>query len=140
MSVTGLEHVLLLSDDIERARDFYERALGLRCGDRPPLEFPGYWIYAGDTPCLHIADRDSYRAHAATLGLEVPERSSGPGPVDHIAFSAGDYDELSRRLTRAGVEPVRNDVPGGGPRQLFFDDPDGQRVEINLRGPDGNGR
>jgi catechol 2,3-dioxygenase-like lactoylglutathione lyase family enzyme len=131
--VTALEHVLLLTDDIERTREFYEQALGLRAGERPPLEFAGYWLYAGDTACLHIADRDSYRAHAGGLGLDVPERVTGPGPVDHLAFSAGDYDELIGRLTRRGVQPIRNDVPGGGPRQLFFDDPDGQRVEINVK-------
>lgn len=135
MSVTELEHVLVLTSDLERAREFYERGLGLRVGERPPLEFTGYWLYAGDTPCLHIADRASYRAHAQTLGLDVPEASQPPGPVDHIAFAAHDYDDVDRRLAHLGIEPIRNDVPGGGPRQLFFDDPDGVRVEINVKAP-----
>ncbi|MFL5862585.1 MAG: VOC family protein [Solirubrobacteraceae bacterium] len=142
----GLEHVLVLSDDIEAAREFYERAVGLRTGDRPPLEFAGYWLYAGDSPCLHIADRGSYAAHARTLGLSVGDPSAGPadagrgpapgpgpGPVDHVAFSASDYDAVTQRLARAGIEAVLNDVPGGGPRQFFFDDPHGLRVEINVR-------
>jgi catechol 2,3-dioxygenase-like lactoylglutathione lyase family enzyme len=135
LGVIELEHVLVLSADIERACEFYERALGLRVGERPPLEFAGYWLYAGATPCLHIADRASYRAHAETLGLGVPERAEGPGPVDHIAFSAADYDELDQRLARLGVEPIRNDAPGGVLRQLFLDDPDGVRVEINVKAP-----
>ena len=132
----GLEHVLVLSDDIEAAREFYERAVGLRTGDRPPLQFAGYWLYAGDSPCLHIADRGSYRTHAATMGLSVGEPdngSRGSGPVDHVAFSASDYDAVTQRLAAAGIDPVRNDVPGGGPRQLFFDDPEGLRVEINVK-------
>jgi len=135
LGVSELEHVLVLCDDIETAADFYQRALGLRVGDRPPLQFDGYWLYAGDTPCLHIADRASYRAHARTLGLDVGERAAAPGtgPVDHLAFSAGDYDAVTERLAAAGIEPVRNDVPGGGPRQLFFSDPDGLRVEINVK-------
>ena len=54
------------------------------------------------------------------------------GQVDHIAFGATDYDAVAERLVRAGVEPVRRQIPGGGPRQFFFDDPDGQRVEINV--------
>jgi catechol 2,3-dioxygenase-like lactoylglutathione lyase family enzyme len=131
-SVSELEHVLVLSDDIEAAREFYERAVGLRSGDRPPLQFDGYWLYAGDTPCLHIADRAQYAAHARTMGLAVDGGGAG-GAVDHIAFSDADYDAVSERLARAGIEPVRNDVPGGGPRQFFFDDPDGLRVEINVR-------
>jgi lactoylglutathione lyase len=136
--VSELEHVLVLSDDIEATCQFYESALGLRAGDRPPLEFGGYWLYAGSVPCLHIADRAAYRAHAATLGLNVGERVAGVGgsgssPVDHIAFSASDYDAVTARLAAAGIEPVRNDVPGGGPRQLFFSDPEGLRVEINVK-------
>jgi len=136
--VSELEHVLVLSDDIDAARRFYESALGLRTGDRPPLQFDGYWLYAGSVACLHIADRASYRAHAATLGLSVSARAgevggSGSGPVDHIAFNASDYDAVTDRLASAGIEPVRNDVPGGGPRQLFFYDPEGLRVEINVK-------
>jgi catechol 2,3-dioxygenase-like lactoylglutathione lyase family enzyme len=133
LGVSELEHVLVLSDDIDRTARFYERALGLRIGDRPPFAFGGYWLYAGNTPCLHIGDRASYRSHSETLGLSVPAQPGGTGPVDHIAFSAGDYDEVSTRLAQAGIEPVRNDVPGGGPRQLFFDDPEGLRVEINVK-------
>jgi catechol 2,3-dioxygenase-like lactoylglutathione lyase family enzyme len=133
--VTAMEHVLVLSDDIDAARHFYESALGLTAGDRPPLQFNGYWLYAGGVACLHIADRASYRAHAATLGLSVGERVFDPrtAPVDHIAFNASDYEAVTARLASAGIEPVHNDVPGGGPRQLFFDDPEGLRVEINVK-------
>ncbi len=139
LGVTELQHVLVLSDDIDRAADFYERALGLRVGERPPFDFTGYWLYAGVTPCLHIADRRSYRAHAAGYGLEVPERIDGPGPVDHIAFGADDYQAAYERLTSAGIEPTCRQIAGGGPRQLFFFDPEGLRVEINVReaGADG---
>jgi len=76
MSVTSIEHVLVLADDIERTRDFY-------CDD-------------------------------------------------HIAFTAGDYDTLVERLHRCGVASVTNAVPGG-PRQVFVEDPNGVRVEINVR-------
>jgi catechol 2,3-dioxygenase-like lactoylglutathione lyase family enzyme len=130
--VSALDHVLVLSDDIERSREFYEDAVGLRVGARPPLEFDGFWLYAGERPCLHIAHRGSYRAHAQTLGLTVGEQAGGPGPVDHIAFVAPDYDAVCQRLERCDLQPVRNDVPGGGPRQFFFFDPDGARVEINV--------
>jgi catechol 2,3-dioxygenase-like lactoylglutathione lyase family enzyme len=136
--VSELEHVLVLCDDIDATRRFYESALGLRMGERPPLAFDGYWLYAGSVPCLHIADRAAYRAHAATLGLSVSAHvagaaGSGSSPVDHIAFSASDYEAVTARLASAGIEPVRNDVPGGGPRQLFFSDPEGLRVEINVK-------
>jgi catechol 2,3-dioxygenase-like lactoylglutathione lyase family enzyme len=132
MSVTSIEHVLVLSDDIDRTRDFYREVVGLEVGERPSLEFPGYWLYAGATACVHIAERGPYAAHAARLGLQVPERDAGVGPVDHIAFNTGDYAALTERLERCGVSAVTNTVPGG-PRQVFIEDPNGVRVEINVR-------
>ncbi len=127
-----MEHVLVLSEDIEATREFYCQVVGLRVGERPPLEFPGYWMYAGTTPCLHIADRRRYLTHAAWIGLTTPHEPPGPGPVDHIAFGASDYESASARIERSGLSAVRNNVPGG-PRQLFIDDPNGVRVEINVK-------
>jgi catechol 2,3-dioxygenase-like lactoylglutathione lyase family enzyme len=135
MSVVAMEHVLVLSDDIHRTRDFYCEVVGLQAGERPPLAFPGYWLYAhsGAASCIHIAERRAYAAHAAGLGLHVPSGDAGVGPVDHVAFRAGsgNYDELLERLSRAGIEAVTNAVPGG-PRQVFIEDPNGVRVEINV--------
>jgi catechol 2,3-dioxygenase-like lactoylglutathione lyase family enzyme len=136
MTVRGLEHYLVLADDIDSTRDFYRDAVGLSVGERPPLAFLGYWLYGGSgTACVHIAERRSYAAHASGLGLFVPERDPGVGPVDHVAFTADDYDELTARLERAGVRAVLNTVPGG-PRQVFIEDPNGVRVEINVWDPE----
>ncbi|HKO26207.1 MAG TPA: VOC family protein [Solirubrobacteraceae bacterium] len=137
MSIGALEHVLVLADDIDGTRDFYCDVVGLSVGERPSLAFPGYWLYAsGSGPgvgpaCVHVAERRAYAAHAAGLGLDVPERDPGVGPVDHIAFNASDYDGLLERLQRQGVRAVTNAVPGG-PRQVFIRDPNGVRVEINV--------
>jgi catechol 2,3-dioxygenase-like lactoylglutathione lyase family enzyme len=133
MSVTEMEHVLVLSDDVDSTRDFYCEVVGLEVGARPPLEFPGYWLYAGGVPCLHVAERRAYLVHAAWIGLTIHREPPGPGSVDHIAFNASDYESVRSRLERRGVRAVCNDVPGGGPRQLFFEDPNGVRVEINVR-------
>jgi catechol 2,3-dioxygenase-like lactoylglutathione lyase family enzyme len=134
MSVTRMEHVLVLCDDIEATREFYCQVVGLRVGERPALEFPGYWLYAGATPCLHIAERKRYLTHAAWMGLATPHEPPGPGPVDHIAFDASDYESANARIEGHGVAAVRNTIPGG-PRQLFIDDPNGVRIEINIKTP-----
>jgi catechol 2,3-dioxygenase-like lactoylglutathione lyase family enzyme len=134
MSVGSIEHVLVLSDDIEATREFYCSLVGLSVGERPALAFPGYWLYAGGgAACVHVADRRAYAAHGAGLGLRVPERDPGVGPVDHVAFTAGDWDELVDRLRHFGVASVTNHVPGG-PRQAFIEDPNGVRVELNVHG------
>lgn len=129
--VTALQHVLVLSDDIDASRDFYRDVVGMEEGARPPLEFPGHWLYAGPVPCLHIAERAAYTSHSATLGLAVPADGSPGGAVDHLAFAADDYDGVLGRLTSHGIAPVPNLVRGVQ-RQLFFDDPNGVRVELNF--------
>jgi catechol 2,3-dioxygenase-like lactoylglutathione lyase family enzyme len=127
-----LDHFLVLTDDIDATRDFYSRALGLESGERPPLPFPGHWLYVGDTAAIHVADRTAYAAHASEMGIAVEPQAGGPGPVDHVAFGADDYEEVAGRLERAGVEVVTNAIPDIGLRQLFFEDPNGVRIEINV--------
>jgi catechol 2,3-dioxygenase-like lactoylglutathione lyase family enzyme len=124
-----MEHLLVLTDDIDETRDFYGSALGLEVGERPPLEFPGYWLYAGGVPCVHVADRAAYTAHSKRIGIPASAEA-----VDHVAFSGAEYEEAIGRLERAGVEVATNTVPGVGLRQLFFEDPNGLKIEINVMG------
>ena len=127
MTVTGMEHLLVLTDDIDATRDFYCRALGLEAGDRPPLEFPGHWLYAGGVPCVHVAERAAYTAHSKRIGIAASAQC-----VDHVAFTGVDYDDVVARLERSGIQAVRNTVPGVGLRQLFVEDPNGLKIEINV--------
>jgi len=133
MPLTKMEHYLVLTDDMEATRDFYVHALGMAVGPRPPLEFPGYWCYVGETPCIHIAEWKTYTEHSHEQGIPVSSRAAGTGPVDHIAFNAHDYDEVVGRLERHGVHAERNDPPNAPLRQLFLRDPNGVKIEINIR-------
>lgn len=133
MPLTKMEHYLVLTDDIDATRDFYVQALGMHVGFRPPLAFPGYWVYVGDTPCIHIAEWKTYTEHSHEQGISVSSRGAGTGPVDHIAFHAHDYDDVAGRLARHGVHVQSNDVAGGSLRQLFLKDPNGVKIEINVR-------
>ena len=62
--------------------------------------------------------------------MGLPAKTS---PIDHVAFEAEGYDELLGRLAAAGVDVTANAVPGGV-RQLFFDDPNGARIELVVSG------
>ena len=125
-----LDHLLVLTDDIDATRDFWCEALGLQVGERPPLEFSGYWLYAGGVPCVHVAERASFDAHSERVGIPA-----AAGPVEHVAFNADDYDGVVERLARGGIEAAPNEVPGAGLRQLFLEDPNGVKIEINVKEP-----
>jgi catechol 2,3-dioxygenase-like lactoylglutathione lyase family enzyme len=132
MALTNLEHLLVLTDDIDATKEFYCGVLGLEKGERPPLEFPGYWLYLGGVPCVHVAEREAYSDHVQTLGLGASAPAQGTGAVDHIAFNGSDYEEIASRLERNGVEAIENTIPGIL-RQLFLRDPNGVRIEINVK-------
>jgi catechol 2,3-dioxygenase-like lactoylglutathione lyase family enzyme len=127
MPLHRLEHVLVLTDDLEATRAFYCDVLGFEVGERPPLEFPGFWLYLGGFPCVHVAERAAYEAHATQRGLVAR-----PAPIDHVALAGSGYEQLVARLDGAGIDAVTNSVPAAGLRQLFFDDPNGVRIELNV--------
>ena len=87
MPLTRIEHLLVLTDEIEATRDFYVEALGLREGERPPLEFPGSWLYLGEVPTVHVADRRAFSEHSERVGIPASAAAKSTGAVDHIAFN-----------------------------------------------------
>jgi catechol 2,3-dioxygenase-like lactoylglutathione lyase family enzyme len=133
MPLLKLEHYLVLSDDIDRTRDFYRDVLGMREGFRPKLDFAGYWLYVGDTASIHIGDWASYSVWTRSVGIPISTRAASTGAVDHIAFNASGFDEMRARLKSHGIEPSENVLDEIGLRQLFFYDPNGVPIELNFR-------
>lgn len=127
MVLRRLDHLLVLTDHLEQTRRFYCDVLGFEDGERPPFPFLGLWLYLGGVPCVHVAERASYEANAARMGLQVDA-----APTEHVAFAAEGYEALVARLAAAGVEATANVVPGAGLRQLFVTDPNGLRIELNV--------
>lgn len=133
MPLLRMEHYLVLSDDIEATKEFYAGALGLQEGFRPELDFPGYWLYLGDTACIHIADWPAYTVYTQQMGIPVSTKAAGTGPVDHIAFNASGFDEMRAKLAARGFELSENHIDDIGLRQLFLHDPNGVAIELNFR-------
>jgi catechol 2,3-dioxygenase-like lactoylglutathione lyase family enzyme len=135
MALTHIEHYLVLTDDLDGTRNFYCKGLGMRVGARPPMAFLGYWLYVGDIPCIHVAEWESYRAYSTEAGIGISTRAPGTGPVDHIAFNGTDFESIQSALIAHGVKFAVNEVPSVMLRQLFMHDPNGVKIEINVRDP-----
>ena len=122
MSVQGMNHFTVLSDDLDVTKNFYCDLLGLEVGPRPNFQFPGWWLYAGDTPVLHVIHRKQLNEVRA-------------GVIDHMAFTATDLPGTAEKLKKANITyELRRLPPGvrGGLWQLFFDDPHGAKVEFDF--------
>lgn len=122
--VDGLDHFTITTSDLKRSRSFYMDVLGLTEGDRPPLGFPGHWLYAGGRAILHlVGDNDATRRGG---------RGSDEQGFDHIALAARGMAEMSDRLRARGISFETREVPGRPRKQIFFIDPDGVKVELQF--------
>jgi catechol 2,3-dioxygenase-like lactoylglutathione lyase family enzyme len=119
MGIDGMNHFTVLTEDLEASRDFYIDVLGLEEGHRPPLGFPGAWLYLGDHAVLHII-----------AGRPLPETRAGV--LDHMAFSASDLPGMVQKLQSRGIEYTLRQQAQSGIWQLFCFDPSGAKVELDF--------
>ncbi len=125
MALQGLHHYTIRPADLEATKDFYVDVLGLEIGDRPPLTFPGYWLYSAGEPTVHlIGPRES------EAGLP-PRQPAATGLLDHVAFSAAGLPAMKARLAERALAYEERIVPRDRQTQLFLRDPDGIMVELN---------
>jgi catechol 2,3-dioxygenase-like lactoylglutathione lyase family enzyme len=124
MGLEALNHYTIRTADLERTKDFYVNVLGLPVGERPPLGFPGYWLYCGDMPTVHLVGPRDGDDGARTAGKT--------GLFDHIAFSCRGLSDVRSRLAKHDVHYTERVVPRDGQTQLFLVDPDGVGVELNF--------
>ncbi|HEX7969802.1 MAG TPA: VOC family protein, partial [Stellaceae bacterium] len=123
MPLTQLNHVTVRTDDLEGTRDFYSDVLGLQEGARPPLAFPGYWLYCGEQAVVHLVPRSG--AIGAGDGRDT-------GNFDHVAFVAADFEGMRTRFKKLGIAFNEREVPGIRLRQLFLQDPNKVMIELNF--------
>ncbi|HEY4114637.1 MAG TPA: VOC family protein [Rhizomicrobium sp.] len=123
MPAEQLEHFTLECADLRRTRDFYVELLGLEEGFRPQMSFPGYWLYCGGVPVVHLMKREAE---------DRPKVHTGR--LDHIAFKCANPDVTLGLLRRADVPYEENKVWEVGLLQVFVHDPDGLQVELNFHG------
>ncbi len=121
MSLTDLDHYNIVTSDLNRSIKFYEEVLGLRNGERPRTRIPGAWLYCGEKAVVHL------------VGVEKNDKSGG-GTIDHVAFRANGFDTMRASLQERGVAFSEMAIPGFNVRQIFVNDPDGVKVELNFFG------
>src|ERR1700682_970160 len=77
MPLGGLQHYTIEPSDLERTKDFYCEVLGLENGDRPPLDFPGYWLYSGGAATVHLMGTRKPREGIVVRGTEKKYEDTG---------------------------------------------------------------
>ena len=119
MPLGVLQHYTIEPSNLEATKDFYCDVLGLENGDRPPLGFPGYWLYSGGVATVHLLGPRQPREGVVVRG---EKKFDDTGRFDHIAFAASDIDEVRARLASKSVKFRENTVPRTGAKQIFLYD------------------
>ena len=132
MLVKAIDHINILTLDIDGTASFYERALGLKRGESPAAKmgYQGAWMFdASGHPLVH-------------LGFKDPERDYGPehvlgsvtGSLHHVAFACEDFVAAKARLDAMGVEYRTTEVADFDFRQIVLKDPNNINLELNFAG------
>jgi catechol 2,3-dioxygenase-like lactoylglutathione lyase family enzyme len=116
-----INHVSLAVADVEKSAAFYAKLLGLTEVSRP------------GNGGINLGLGTSF------LGVyKIPQ----PGRVHHFCLGVDDYDpeKIAARLKQQGIEPTIDRNPANrtsGGDQLYFNDPDGARVQLGANGYQG---
>ena len=127
--VDALDHVNIITPDLEGTARFYAELLDLEPRDGPPplTHDNARWMYdAAGRAILHLNSRDCPRAY---------DREVNPGPtgsLHHVALRCQGYQELRARLRERGLEHKVNEVAAIGLKQVFVLDPNGVLLELNF--------
>ena len=119
MPALSLDHWNVFCKDLKKTVDFYEKYVGLYSGDRPPFNFPGAWLYAGEKAILHLVS-------------ESGRKDQGGGAIDHVAINCSDIRGTIDQIKKDGVKFDVRKVPARPLQQVFVHDPDGVMIELNF--------
>jgi len=140
MPLTGLDHYLIQTEDIDMTADWYERVLGMTRGYTPDFKFPVVWMYIGEKDTVHITHggKAVSENRLTYLGQQTAE-TEGSGAVDHIAYRAEGLRETMAHLKALGEEFNERQVDDQGLYQLFLFDPNGVKIELNFEAAEAEG-
>ncbi len=129
MKVNALDHVNIITGDLEGSAHFYAEVFGLERRNAPPPLTPetAQWMFDDEGRAIvHINSLDCPRTY---------ERDVMPGPtgsIHHIALKCSGHDEMIARLDARGLAHQDNLVASIGLRQIFTLDPNGVLLELNF--------
>ncbi len=129
MQVQGLNHINIVTGDLEATVRFYDDLLGMKAQVNPfaMAGFDGRWICdAGGMPIVHVQAFNPERHGELKSGMG--------GALDHVSFTCAGFAATKARCDELGVEYRVNDRQFGDLRQVFVTDPNGVSLELNFPG------
>ena len=130
MQVSGIDHVNILTGDLDRTAQFYERLMGLTRTGNPAIAagFKGAWMRdSHGNAIIHLVWKDP---SAGRYQDYLPGASTNA--VHHIAFKCSGFEQAIGKLEEMGVAYRVSDLPHLALRQIFLADPNAVNLELNF--------
>ena len=131
MRVEALDHVNIITGDLEGSARFYAEVFGLepRDGPAPLTHENARWMYdVAGRAVIHLNSLECPR----TYPREV--RPGPTGALHHVALRCSGYEELRARLEARALGYRVNEVAAIALKQIFVLDPNGVLLELNFFG------
>ncbi|MDJ1008214.1 MAG: VOC family protein [Paracoccaceae bacterium] len=119
MELGRLDHVNIRTGNLDEMVRWYGEVMDMPSGKRPPFDFPGAWLYAGEYAVVHL------------VGVDTAPASVDPG-IEHFAIRATGLAGFVARLTEKGVRHSVDEVPGFPIVQVNLRDPDGNHIHVDF--------
>jgi glyoxylase I family protein len=131
MRISALDHVSLVTTDLDRSIAFYRDVLGLHPVQRPAFKSKGAWMGSGTLEIHLTINPDGHLRPAPHIDT---------GDI-HFAARVADFAAMTKHLASKGYSET---LPDGDPKRLVFRlggpapysqcyllDPDNHLIEIN---------
>lgn len=131
MHVNALDHVNIITADLDGSARFYATLLGLerRNGPAPLTADQAQWMYdQAGRPILHINSLDCPRAFDRAVA------PGATGSIHHVALNCTGHGDMIERLNALALDHQCNHLESIGLRQIFVSDPNGLLLELNFFG------
>jgi catechol 2,3-dioxygenase-like lactoylglutathione lyase family enzyme len=126
MAVTGINHINIevTAEQLPRVKAFYEDVLGLKPGFRAASKRDGVWLYAGNTPVIHLSVTEDWMNESDKIHF------------NHVAFACTGLAEFMGDFTQKNIPYTleQRSLADREMTQIFLYDPVGIKVELNFAG------
>ena len=122
----ALNHINLMTHDMDRITRFYGDVLGFKAGYRPPFSVPGCWMYLEENALIHVVQ------------IDAPAKNDDPA-VNHFALTGSGLGEFLEHLRGLDVPYNVRIAPEIDLRQVEVFDPDGNMFEVLFKGDEADG-
>lgn len=123
--ITGLGHIAVTAQNIDKSLDFYTRILGLPEAFRMHNDDGSLWM-------VYVLTGNGGFIEIFTNGGDKPDLPQNAAGFKHLCLWVDDIEATLHDLKSKGLDVDPNNIRTGRSkcRQYFITDPDGLRIEL----------